>query len=391
MLYCLLFLFFSFTANHLDTEIQDFLKKNHITAKYYVQDTDNNILAYGKYEDGVNKLSSDKILCLSVTKHMTSYLIVNLIYQNKLSYETKIIDILDKSHYIWKNQEPPAWAYNVTIYELLSHTSGIQDYLYDALMSGVELKDIKLAKQNTVAISAAKAQKRKVYDYSNINYFLLGIILEELYLDSIDNIFNKYLFKPAAMHKTRFFSPEEALVDNNGSIVSLRQVTKSKDVNLNAKGLVYLYMLKKRYSNLNIDVFLSPNLSILPYTDGGVMSSVEDLMKMLQFFYKEGIYSNQIGKDIFQSVHIINNEQNVGLGSHIIRKHILGHSGDAVGNRCEAFYFTKHKVFVVLYSNLEPLKRYYISSKKEKSTKAYDVNALLYYIDDLLNDRRSIK
>ncbi len=55
----------------------------------------------------------------SVTKQFIAYAIVDLIHNNKLSYDTKVLDIYPQL---------PKYFNNITIKNLLNHTSGIYNY-----------------------------------------------------------------------------------------------------------------------------------------------------------------------------------------------------------------------------------------------------------------------
>ena len=367
----------------LDNDIQNFLKSNNIPAVYKVVDINGNILALGKYETQNNKFTQDRILALSVTKYMTSYLILDSIQKDQLSYNNKIIDILDENHYIWSNHVPD-WAYNVTIKDLLMHQSGVYDYLLDALFLGVDLGNIQQAKIDTMKISTSKPQKIKKFYYANINYFILGLILEEVYHDSIDNIFQEQIFLPAKMKNSRFATISEVLSPNDGSIVSVRSVAKTKSSNLNTSGIITLYLLNKYYSDESKDVFFSHDLSILPFADGGVISTIDDMINMMQFFYSKNLYQkdNQIGMEMFQKLNHVLGDKFIGMGSHTVKDHLIGHSGDAVGNRMEVFFSKKHNVYIAIYSNLESMQLSLLSSREKNFLDIYD---LLIYIDELLS------
>ncbi len=378
----------------LNDDIVNFLKNRKIAAVYKVEDIDGNVVAFGKNEMYANQYDKNLFLVLSVTKQMTAYLILKAVEDGKLQLDNKIIDILDRSHYIWQNKIPE-WANNVSIYELLSHSSGIQDYIYDAILKGVNLDDNQQAKIQSVNYSVNKPQKDKKFYYSNINYFILGLILESLYNDSLENIFQEKIFNPAGMTSTRFATAKDVLTPNDGSIVPIRKLIKGKGQNLNVNGQILLHSVNKISYDFNSDIFYASSLKILPFADGGVMSNVDDMISMMKFFYKTGLYNNNIGKQMFSKISKLQKrnsnspiETYFGLGSHILDDRIYGHSGNAIGNRCEVFFINKHrKYFVVLFSDQQVLEDVFLSFSGDMNDlyDQYDVSTLLDYIVSELN------
>ena len=125
--------------------------------------------------------------------YMTATLILKLLENDEINLDDKV------NKYLSKFKE------STTIIECLTHTSGIED-LSDSLKMTKEniLKNIMNIKVN-------KKLKGK-YNESWINYFLLGLIIENL-KEGIDVYANEIMFEPMKMKRT-FYDPEIMLKSN---------------------------------------------------------------------------------------------------------------------------------------------------------------------------------
>lgn len=76
----------------------------------------------------------------------------------------------------------------VTLRQLLTHTTGIDPFIPNRdSLSATELKR---------AINGIKVTGKKDFLYTDINFLLLGFMLEELYGKSLDAIFEEEVFQP---------------------------------------------------------------------------------------------------------------------------------------------------------------------------------------------------
>lgn len=137
----------------------------------------------------------------SVTKVYTGTVIFKLIDEGKLNLSDKLID------YFPDYTNSP----NVTISNLLDHSSGIKELLTlpDILMSGTINTD-KVWDINQIVSTIAK--KNLVFEtdtdhqYSNTNTVLLGLIAEKITGKKMSELFNEYIFSNLNMSNT-IFSP----------------------------------------------------------------------------------------------------------------------------------------------------------------------------------------
>jgi len=91
----------------------------------------------------------------------------------------------------------PAWHEDtVTLKQLLTHTSGIDPFIADRNQMGLD--------ELVAAMNQLKVTTDKAFHYTDVNFILLGFMLETLYQQSLDQIFEKELFQPWEMSQTSF-------------------------------------------------------------------------------------------------------------------------------------------------------------------------------------------
>ena len=129
----------------------------------------------------------------SITKQFTGAAILKLEMQGKLSTDDKLgsyINSLSKH------------LSDITLHELLTHTSGITDVTgddYDEVT-----KDKFVQNLNATPLSFPKGS----HHYSNIGYSLLAMVVENVSDQSIDEFLNHSFFKPLAMNQTGYVVPK---------------------------------------------------------------------------------------------------------------------------------------------------------------------------------------
>lgn len=157
-----------------------------------------------KYTMGFSRLKPFKIALAedmaydlaSVSKVVgTGTVVINLILSQKIRLDDLLID-----HYPDFKGEG---ALKLTIRQLLTHTSGIDPFIknrnalaYDALR---------------LALNQVNASNEKVFHYSDVNFILLGFMLETLYGQSLSDILKSEIFLPFGMSHTGFVAPENTV------------------------------------------------------------------------------------------------------------------------------------------------------------------------------------
>lgn len=164
---------------------------------------------------GGRNIDSPMILT-SVSKLFTTTCILNLIEQGKLALEDKLSaffepDVLDKIH-IYKDKD---YSDRLTVRNLLFQTTGFPDVFAvgkNNLNKQLSKGDITVSFEDYVAI--AKANKKKFAPgtlgkahYSDLNFEMLGKIIEKLENSSLHDAYKKYVFIPLQLEKT--YIPED--------------------------------------------------------------------------------------------------------------------------------------------------------------------------------------
>ncbi|WP_155997814.1 serine hydrolase domain-containing protein [Streptococcus ruminantium] len=104
----------------------------------------------------------------------------------------------------------PAFADSrVTIRQLLTHTSGIDPF--------IPHRDSLTADQLKEAILQIKVTDDRHFFYTDLNFLLLGFLLEELTDESLDKLFQRHIFQPFGMMQTSFGPVSEAVPTVRGA------------------------------------------------------------------------------------------------------------------------------------------------------------------------------
>src|SRR6516165_3984555 len=179
----------------------------------------------------------------SATKPFVAVAIMSLVQDGKIGLEDKVSGFVEGAPDTWKD---------ITIRHLLTHTSGIKDYLGDLR------RDFPNgATPEAIARAAIEAPLNFTpgakWSYSNTGYVLLGMIVRKVSGKSYDAFLMGRVFKPLGMGDTRLDTPDEIVP--NRAIGYLWY---------GAGGLHNCEFLKSQMTN---------------YGDGGILSTVLDLAR----------------------------------------------------------------------------------------------------------------
>jgi CubicO group peptidase (beta-lactamase class C family) len=267
------------------------------------------------------KLNANSIFELaSVSKQFTAFAIVILKEKGKLNYDDKIGAFLPQL----------SFYKNVTIRNLLSHTSGLPDYMkiLDSLLIDETWDNkTKIATNNDILNVYKKNQPKLLFEpnekweYSNTGYAILASIIEKISGKSYAEFLKTEIFKPLKM---------------NNTFVYTRRLNPRK-INNYAFGYVYSDSLKKNKlpdEIKGLDLYVHTLDGIVG--DGTVNSTIIDLLK-----WDRSLYSNQLVfksemNQIFNPA-ILNNEAKTKYGfgwmldDNKVFGKIVNHSGSWPG------------------------------------------------------------
>lgn len=143
----------------------------------------------------------------SIGKMMTSVAVLRLVEQGKLALDDGVTAYLPTEPLAGLPRLP-----EVTLRHLLTMTSGLPDYLDDAYIEDALDDPVKVQNPLT-ALSYAYGERHlfppgQGFDYSNTNYVLLGLILEDVTGQTYAKALDRLVFQPAGMDQSFVFGSQ---------------------------------------------------------------------------------------------------------------------------------------------------------------------------------------
>lgn len=137
----------------------------------------------------------------SLTKQFTAAAVMMLAEEGKLSLDDAISKHLSNTPEAWKG---------ITLRQILSHTSGLKDYLF---MPGLGLgtETAKSEFIGKVAVHPLDFTPGETYSYSNTGYYLAGLIIEKVSGQTYEEFLTERIFKPLRMNNTYFANPRQII------------------------------------------------------------------------------------------------------------------------------------------------------------------------------------
>lgn len=271
----------------------------------------------------------------SVSKQFTAMGVVILKEKGKLSFDDKLTKFI-----------PELKQYdNVSIRNLLNHTSGIPDYLsqiqptlFDKSKINTNKDIIDLLAKNKLPLLFAPGAK---FEYSNTGYALLASVIERAAGQSYAAFLEKSVFKPLKMKNTFVYS---------------RRLRPRKIDNY-AFGYVYSSDTKRNVLPDSIDpqsfvIYLDGVVG-----DGGVNSTVIDLFKWDRALTQSKLVTKQSLSEVFSPAVLADGiETDYGFGWFVENDKnygkIVQHSGSVPGYKT---YIERHldadKTIIILQNN----------------------------------------
>ncbi len=241
-------------------------------------------------------LGNDKqYFIASTTKLYITAVILKLRAEGALNTEDKISKYLSKDVisgiHIFKNID---YSNDITIKQLMAHTSGIPDYFQQKRASGKSLEmDImaendqhwtfeKVAEETKKMKPKFKPGQKSKALYSDTNYQLLGKIIEIITGKGISGVLTEYVFNPLHLTKTYVYE------------------------NVNDTAPIDFYFRKKP---LHIPLAMS---SFGP--DGGVVSTASESIVFLRAFFDGHFFPREYLEEITKEWNRINFPLEYGIG-----------------------------------------------------------------------------
>jgi CubicO group peptidase (beta-lactamase class C family) len=255
----------------------------------------------------------------SVSKQFTAMSILLLAEDGKLALTDPVRKYIP---------ELPEYASGITIYHLLTHTSGVRDYLALGFLAGLPAEFVftdggmlhMLARQ-----AALNFEPGTDYLYSNSGYVLLSLIVKKVAQKSLNEFAQERIFGPLGMKATRFQHDHSMLIPG--------------------KALGY----QRREG-----VWHTANSMLDVVGDGGLYSTVDDMVRWAENFDKPKVGAVALTAMQTQAKLSSGKEIEYGMGlapSAYRGLRIVEHGGALVGYRTEFLRFPGQGFSVVCLCN----------------------------------------
>ncbi|MCK0147243.1 beta-lactamase family protein [Arenibacter sp. F26102] len=257
----------------------------------------------------------------SVTKQFTAMGILVLIHQGKLTYNTKLTEVIP---------EFSEYGKDITIKNLLSHRSGLR--AYDKLYTEEGEKQLvdKDVLNLLIAQDSLLFPANSKYQYSNSGYAVLAMIIERVSGKTFKEFMDKEIFEKTGMAN---------------STIYLKGVP--------IKNRAYGYKFNDSiYENKDQSTWSAIQ------GDGGVYSSVSDYVHWDKSLYDETLVKTDLRNDAFSSwdEHGKTDGKGYGFGWQIDikndRKYLM-HGGSTTGFLNYSLRIPSEKITVAIFTNTQ--------------------------------------
>ena len=267
----------------------------------------------------------------SMTKQFTAVAILMLEEQGEISLQDDITKYIENY---------PTHGHEITIYHLLTHTSGIKSYTSMKEWQDKWRKDFKPKEMidlfKNEPMNFAPGEK---FSYNNSAFFMLGYIIKKVSGMPYPEFLEKKIFQPLGM--------------DNSYYGSHRKIIKNR-----ADGY------QKKSGDFVNEEFLSLTQ---PGAAGSIMSTVDDMWKWQQAIKNNRLIKRETLEKAFTE-YTLNNGEPINYGYGWFLKEINGsptieHGGGIFGYTSNGIYLPKEEVYVVMLTNRDDISPQKTSTK----------------------------
>jgi CubicO group peptidase (beta-lactamase class C family) len=250
----------------------------------------------------------------SITKQFTAASILLLEERGKLSVNDSVKKYMPDA--------PAAWD-KITIFNLLTHTSGIPSFT--SFPDYAKLEPFQATPAELVARFRDKPldfQPGEQWSYSNSGYVLLGYLIEKISGESYAHFVQDNIFKPLGMVDSGYDS-NSAVIQNRASGYTMGQ-----------NGIV-----NAGYIDMTI-----------PLSAGALYSTTEDLLR-----WEQGLFGRKLisPASLKKMTTPFKNDYGFGLGIRAVNgQEQIDHGGGIEGFNTKLAYYPAEKLTVVVLANL---------------------------------------
>jgi CubicO group peptidase (beta-lactamase class C family) len=277
----------------------------------------------GSLEFAVPLTSESVFYVGSVSKQFTAASIVIAAHRGLLSLDD------DVHKYI---PELPGYGHSITLRQMLHHTSGFRDVLELLELSGRNLVDLHHFPELLDLVTRQRGLNFTPGDqflYSNTNYFLLAEVVHRASNEPLSQFAQENIFESLHMTHTRFY-------DDHSTVVP---------------GRVAAYASSSK-GDFRVD--WSTNFDKVG--DGGLMTSVDDLLHWDQNFYDDKLAEGSVVKELLERGRL-NSGKEIGYALGLQMGQYRGlptveHGGALFGYSTDLLRFPQQRFTVICLCNL---------------------------------------
>ena len=262
----------------------------------------------------------------SVGKQFTSAAVMMLVEEGKVGLDDKI------SKYF--TGTPAAWK-DITVRNLLTHTSGIADYTSDTLEKKSEpfinmrqdyTEEELYQKLITLPLDFPPGSK---WSYSNSGYLLLGVLIHKVTGEFYGDFLQQRIFRPLGMVSTRIISEADIIPNRSAGYQLVNGELKNQD-------------------------WVSPTLNTT--ADGALYTNVVDMEKWDAALYTEKLLKKSSLEQIWTPVKLTDGKTyGYGFGWDVtsVNGHrLIEHGGAWQGFTTHISRYVDDKLTVIVLTNL---------------------------------------
>jgi len=263
----------------------------------------------------------------SMNKMFTSVAVMQLVEAGKLALDDTIAEKLPD----YPNDEVAA---QVTIHQLLTHTSGLGDVFTDVFAENPQGYRSNADYLPLFVNEPLLFEPGDQWSYSNAGYVVLGLIIEQVSGLGYDDYVQQNIFDPSGMLDTGAFDTESG-----------------------APGMAVGYTTKDFYGNET--GVLNSNTALMPgrgFAAGGGYSTVEDLLHFQQALLGYKLISPEATELLLEGKAEIRENLSYAYGfmeQFIAGQRVVGHTGGAPGICSFLDMYPEIGITIVVLSNTD--------------------------------------
>ena len=270
-------------------------------------------------EEEIPNTNETNFRLASITKQFTAMCIIILIHHGELDFESTLTDIFSAF---------PSYGNNITIRQMLNHTSGLVDY--ESLIQNdatKQVSDMDVYNMMT-GLDSTYFTPGTNYRYSNTGYALLAMIVEEKSGFTFAEFLEENIFLPLGINNSVAHQNGISTVSNRAFGYSQNDGEYSRD---------------------------DQSLTSAVLGDGGIYTSLKDMFHWDQSLYTDTLVPIEILNEAFTSGELSNGEKTgYGFGWRMdtyLYRNRAHHTGSTRGFRNVFMRFPDQKISILILTN----------------------------------------